>query len=96
MNGQETTAHLEWWANPSTSLARIPVSVTATPGGGWDATASPALDHDAREDLQLLIDASPVFTLRFQDGSVTEVTAEHSGDVNQLRLSATPGADADL
>jgi hypothetical protein len=44
---------------------------------------------------RLLIDASPVFTLRFQEGSVTEVQTEHSGDVNQLRLIAIPNSDPD-
>ncbi|WP_326611229.1 hypothetical protein OIE62_22435 [Streptomyces scopuliridis] len=88
-------AHLEWWANPATCLARIPVSVMAAPGRRWDATASPALSHDAREDMRLLIDASPVFTLRFQNGSATEVEVEHTPDSNLLRLSPVLNADPD-
>jgi hypothetical protein len=28
-------------------------------GGGWDAAVSPAVDHDAREDMHPLIDAGP-------------------------------------
>ncbi|WP_141726925.1 hypothetical protein [Streptomyces niveus] len=33
MNVREGTAHLEWWANPATCLARLPVRVTSTPDG---------------------------------------------------------------
>ncbi|WP_171166966.1 hypothetical protein [Streptomyces sp. I05A-00742] len=90
MRADEDRAHLEWWANRSTCLARIPVRVTALPGGGaWDAVPLPPLGHAAGEDLRLLVEADPCFSLRFGDGSVTVVEAEHSDDVGRLRLSAT-------
>jgi len=87
MTGHESLAHLEWWANLSTCLMRIPVRLTTAPGGGaWDATASPDLGRQAGDDLQLLIAADPVFTLRFEDGSDTKVVVEHSGDLARLHL----------
>lgn len=95
MNGGEGTAHLEWWANPSTCLARIPVRVTSAPdGAAWNAAASPALDGHERESVQDLIDADPFCTLRFGDDSAVEVEAAHSGDVNYLRLSANLSPEA--
>ncbi|MEV6594274.1 hypothetical protein [Streptomyces acidicola] len=51
---------------------------------------SPPLDHDAREDLKLLIDASPCFTLHF-DASAIEVQAEDFDDLDHLRLVVIPG-----
>lgn len=42
MDRYEKTAHLEWWANPFTCLARIPIRVTATVNTGeWGAVFSP-------------------------------------------------------
>ncbi|PBC87016.1 hypothetical protein SAMN05216511_0107 [Streptomyces sp. KS_16] len=91
MNTCESSAHLEWWANPSTCLARLPVRLTPVLGDtAWNAVVSPAFDDDAAVSLQLLIDAGPFFTLRFEDDSTTEVEAAHSGDVHCLRLSAAP------
>ncbi|WP_393098214.1 hypothetical protein [Streptomyces sp. LN325] len=93
MDGTEDRAHLEWWANRSSCLARIPVRLAAGPGSrAWDAVVSPPLDRGAREDMQFLIEASPYFTLRFGDDSVTEVEVERAGDPGRLRLSAVPEA----
>ncbi|MFF3322318.1 hypothetical protein [Streptomyces sp. NPDC002889] len=89
MDGYEGTALLEWWANRSVCLARIPVRINPTAvGGTWDAVASPPLDRDASEDVQLLIEASPYFTLRFGDDSATEVEVVRSGATDHLRLTA--------
>ncbi|MCZ1011801.1 hypothetical protein [Streptomyces lydicus] len=91
MNICESSAHLEWWANPSTCLARIPVRLTPDLGNTtWNAIVSPALDDDAADSLQLLTEAGPFFILRFEDDSTTEVEAAHCGDVHCLRLSAAP------
>lgn len=90
MDRYENTARLEWWANPSTCLARIPVRVTATTSAGeWEAVISPPLDHGAREDLKLLLDADPCFTLHF-DASAIEVQAEDLDDLDHLRLIVIP------
>ncbi|KUN95114.1 hypothetical protein AQJ84_23900 [Streptomyces resistomycificus] len=83
-------AHLEWWANTSTCLARIPVSVEAATGDAWRATALPELDPETRDSLAFLIDLSPVFTLRFKNDAVVEVVAELAGDLNRLHLRTTP------
>lgn len=91
MDRYEKTAYLEWWANRSTCLSRIPIRVTATAGTGeWEAVASPPLDQDARENLEQLLDADPCFALCF-DGSTVEVQAEGLDDLDRLRLTIIPG-----
>jgi hypothetical protein len=90
MDRYEKTAHLEWWANPSTCLARIPIRATATANmGEWDAVFSPPLDHGVRDNLKQLIAADPCFTLRF-DTSAVEVQAEDFDGVDHLRLTVIP------
>jgi hypothetical protein len=87
-------AHLEWWANPSICLAGIPVRLTSAGDTAWSATPSPKLDPGAEEDLQLLIEADPICTLRFEDGSITVVVVERPGQLNQLRLRTAPNHNA--
>ncbi|MFE9298803.1 hypothetical protein [Streptomyces niveus] len=95
MNGREGTAHLEWWANPSTCLARLPVRVTSTPGGAaWNAALSPGIDGEGRGSVQDLIDADPFCTLRFDDGSAVSVEAAQSGDVDRLWLRVVLASDS--
>lgn len=90
MDHDEKTAHLEWWANPSTCLARIPIRVTTTAGTDeWEALFSPPLDQHVRENLKQLIDADPCFTLRF-DASAVEVQAEDFDGVDHLWLTVIP------
>ncbi|MGG7570253.1 hypothetical protein [Streptomyces sirii] len=91
MDREEKTAHLEWWANPRTCPARIPVRVTATATAEeWEAVFSPPLDHDAYESLKQLIDTDPCFTLRFDDSTVeVEVQEGDFANVHHLRLTAT-------
>lgn len=87
MDRYEKTARLEWWANQSTCLARIPVRVTATASTSeWKAVISPPLDHSARENLKQLIDVDPCFTLRFE-ASAVEVQAQNLHDLEHLRLT---------
>ncbi|MEU9284118.1 hypothetical protein AB0D57_05170 [Streptomyces sp. NPDC048275] len=91
MDGYEDRAHLEWWANRSSCLARIPVRLAAVPDSrAWDAVVSPPLDSGASEDMQFLIEASPYFTLRFDDDSVAAVEVERAPGAGRLRLSAVP------
>ncbi|MDI3402421.1 hypothetical protein [Streptomyces cavernicola] len=90
MDGDEQTAQLEWWANPSTCLVRIPVTVTAVGDGtAWDA--SPRLDDTAaRESLAQLIADDPWFTLRVE-GSESVVRVELIDRLDKaapLRLTA--------
>ncbi|MGW2055463.1 hypothetical protein ACWCOZ_16310 [Streptomyces sp. NPDC001840] len=92
MDCDENTAYLEWWANQSTCLARVPVTLTAvSTKGEWEAVISPPPDDDALNHLRELIDASPYFTLRL-DASVVEVQAQPFGDTNHLQLAAVPEA----
>ncbi|MEU8682464.1 hypothetical protein [Streptomyces sp. NPDC048611] len=88
MNVDTDLAHLEWWANPSTCLARIPLTIEAIADDAWNATASPAFDQETREGLEFLLDLSPFATLRFKNDAVVDVSVGHSGDLKQLRLRA--------
>ncbi|MFB9388623.1 hypothetical protein ACFPM3_05050 [Streptomyces coeruleoprunus] len=83
------TASLEWWANHSTCLGLFPVRVVECGAGIRDAYPSPALGDEEAEGLRFLVDLSPHFTLRFDDGSTIEVEVTHSGDLNTLRLHPT-------
>ncbi|PJE97429.1 hypothetical protein CUT44_12140 [Streptomyces carminius] len=86
-------AHLEWWANPLTCLARVPVGVTVTADGVRYAALPPArgpADDPADDEvLGILVEAGdPVLTLRSADGSTEPVTVERTGEPGRLRLTA--------
>ncbi|SCF83687.1 hypothetical protein GA0115259_103415 [Streptomyces sp. MnatMP-M17] len=88
MDRDENTAYLEWWANQSTCLARIPVTLTAaSTKGEWEAVLSSPPDDDALNHLQELIEASPYFTLRL-GASAVEVQVQPFGDTDHLELAA--------
>ncbi|MFJ5780428.1 hypothetical protein [Streptomyces sp. NPDC093094] len=90
MDGHET-AHLEWWANTATCLARVQVEVRAAAGAGeWEAVISPPLDHNALEELSRLIEADPYLTLRFASAAV-EVQAERVQGLDRLQLTVIAG-----
>lgn len=87
MDRYEGVAHLEWWANRSTCLARTPVRLAATTDpGAWEAAMAPPPDDDTRDGIRFLIDLDPYFTLRLDDTAIG-VTVEYSGDGDRLRLS---------
>jgi len=80
MDRFEGRCWLDWWANPSTNFGGIEVSVVIMSAKtGWDAHGQ--LINDAeREALAFLRDMDPVFTLRFRDGSTTQVTLTLTDD----------------
>jgi hypothetical protein len=91
VTGDGSAAHLEWWANPSTCLARIPVRLTrAAEDDAWDAEAATEFGEEERDGLHFLVDIDPVFTLRLANDSVTVVVVRPSGDFTRLRLTAVP------
>ena len=98
MDRFEGRCWLDWWANSSTNLGGIEVSVAITPTvQGWTAHGeliSDPTSEDVREGFAFLCDLDPVFTLRFRDGSTIQVTvtptdqdrftlAEYTGPVNR-------------
>ncbi|MCX4680163.1 hypothetical protein OG413_33660 [Streptomyces sp. NBC_01433] len=90
MDRYEKTAHPEWWANPSTCLARILLRATSTANtGAWEAVFSPPFDHGVGENLIQLIDADSCFILRF-DTSAVDVQAEDFDGVDRLRPTVIP------
>lgn len=90
MDTYEGTATLEWWANRSTCLGRLRVSVAVCAAGvSWtcEATLESPLAAEDREGFDFLMQLDPHFTLRFDDAStllVNVVEAEVEG-----RLSLT-------
>ena len=73
MDRSESRCWLDWWANLSTNLGGIEVSVVITPAeAGWDAHGQ-LIHDDEREALAFLCDMDPVFTLRFQDDDTVQV-----------------------
>jgi hypothetical protein len=48
----EDLTQLEWWANPSTCLARVPVVLEAAHDGTWIAFHSPELDVETQDSLR--------------------------------------------
>jgi hypothetical protein len=80
MDRFEGRCWLDWWANTSTNFGGIEVSVVITPTKtGWDAHGQ-LISDDERETLAFLGDVDPVFTLRFQDGSTTQVILTPTDD----------------
>ncbi|PYC75296.1 hypothetical protein C7C45_03300 [Micromonospora arborensis] len=87
---------LDWWANSSINFGGIKISVVITPTEtGWDAHGQliSDLSDDDREGFIFLCDMSPVFTLRFQDGSTVEVTVTPTDDDRFTLTEYTGPAD---
>lgn len=91
MLSDEDLTQLEWWANPSTCRARVPVVLEAAHDGTWIAFHSPELDVETHDSLRFLIDMGPDFSLRFRDGSVIPVVVGYSDDTNRLCVRGTSG-----
>ncbi|MFC0031973.1 hypothetical protein ACFFMM_20865 [Micromonospora chaiyaphumensis] len=85
----EGRCSLDWWANPSTLLARVDIAVViADSGGGWDARGRLIHDDDeGRQGLAFLCGLDPVFTLSFEDGSSVPVTVHALDDQGRFVLA---------
>lgn len=80
MDQFEGRCWLDWWANRSTNFGGIEVLVAITPiETGWDAHGQ-LINNDEREAFAFLCDMDPVFTLRFEDGSTSQVTLTPTDD----------------
>lgn len=91
MTSGEDLTQLEWWANPSTCLAQVPVALEAAHDGTWIAFPSPELNVEKQDSLRFLIDMGPDFNLRFRNGSVIPVVVGYADNTNRLRLRGTSG-----
>ncbi|MET7808322.1 hypothetical protein [Micromonospora chersina] len=79
MDRFEGRCWLDWWANPSTLLGSIEVTVDiAATDAGWRARGRLVSDED-QEAFGFLSDLDPVFLLRFEDGSTVAVTVHPKG-----------------
>ncbi|MET7752982.1 hypothetical protein [Micromonospora sp. NPDC005367] len=76
MDRFECRCWLDWWANSSTLLGSVEVSVVVTAiTGSWEADGRLVSESDEdREAFAFLCELDPVFTLRFEDESVVAVT----------------------
>ncbi|MFJ2559230.1 MULTISPECIES: hypothetical protein [unclassified Streptomyces] len=91
MDRYEGTATLEWWANRSTCLGRLPVRVTVrVTGDNWtcEATPEPPPAAEHRENFNLLRQLDPYFTLRFDDASALLVHVVETRVEGRLILTA--------
>ncbi|WP_127501607.1 hypothetical protein [Actinoplanes solisilvae] len=69
---------LDWWANRSTLLASVEVSLEiSTDGADWTARGDLTTDDD-REGFAFLCELDPVFSLRFDDESTVTVVVHPS------------------
>jgi hypothetical protein len=91
MDRFEGRCHLDWWANPSTCLASVEITLAvAVTDAGWTADGRLASDN---EDFALLLDMDPVFTLRFDDESTIEVTVHPGLDGDRFTLTEYTGSE---
>ncbi|MCX5077965.1 hypothetical protein OG321_36565 [Streptomyces sp. NBC_00424] len=100
MDTYEGRARLEWWANRSTSLGGFDVRVTAcATDSGWtcEAILDGPLSAEHQEVFHVLMQADPVFTLCFDEGSeilvdVADVAA--AGDGGRLAFTVCELAES--
>ncbi|GHJ17676.1 MULTISPECIES: hypothetical protein [unclassified Micromonospora] len=85
----ESRCWLDWWANATTMLGCFEaVVVITTTEAGWAADGCLVdTTDDEREYLDLLCDLDPVFTLRFDDGSMAEVVVHSTDGHDRFRLT---------
>ena len=85
----ETDAHLEWWADSLSCLARIEVRLTVSRRvEGW-ATLTVTESEIDDGTLSFLLELEPLLTLRFPDNSQLEVRVRRLGN-GLLTLGAGP------
>ncbi|MEU1784173.1 hypothetical protein ABZ545_32560 [Streptomyces abikoensis] len=97
MDTHEGLARLEWWVNHSTSLGGFDVRVMAcATSGSWtyDAVLDGPLPEEHQEVFDLLMQADPVFTLHFDEGSEIVVHVASVGDGSRLALTAYEQAES--
>ncbi|RKN35730.1 hypothetical protein [Micromonospora musae] len=98
MDRFEGRCWLDWWANSSTLLGSIEVSVViATAGAGWDARGRlVSKDDEDRDGFAFLCDLDPVFMLRSEDGSTVDVTVHPTDEYRRFALTEYSGSVARL
>jgi len=87
--------YLDWWANSTTCLASIEVSLVARSMDS-DRIAEGHLvsdDSEEREGFILLCDLDPVFVLRFDDESSAAVTVHPTREDGRFTLTVRPGPE---
>ena len=87
MDRFEVPGWLEWWANRSTLLGSVEVSlVVGGDDAGWDALGRLTHDEDA-DGFAFLCSLDPVFVLRFADQSTIPVDVHAADDHRRFTLS---------
>jgi hypothetical protein len=90
----EEQAWLDWWANPSTLLGSVEVTVVvATDDSGWHVTGR--VTHTSEvESFEFLRSLDPAFSLRFRDDSTFAVTVDAADDHRRFTLREDAGLPA--
>jgi hypothetical protein len=93
MDRLQARCWLDWWANSSTLLGSVEVTVEITASGaGWDAHGR--LTNDSSEDrdgFAFLCDLDPIFALRFEDRSTVTVTVHPTDEHRRFTLTEYTG-----
>jgi hypothetical protein len=90
----EEQAWLDWWANPSTVLGSVEVTVVvATDDSGWHVTGRVTRESDI-ESFDFLRSLDPTFSLRFSDKSTFAVTVDAADDHRHFTLREHAGVQA--
>lgn len=91
MDRFEGLVWLDWWANTSTRLGSVEVSLEVGSGeADWDACGRLIRDEDA-EELAFLCSLDPVFVLRFADESTIAVSVQATDDHRRFTLTGYAG-----
>jgi hypothetical protein len=91
MDRFEGRCSLDWWANSSTLLGSVAVTVVITSAGAGWAARGHLVDDSAedREGFAFLCDLDPVFLLRFEDESSVAVTVHPDDGHRNFTLTST-------
>ena len=93
VNGDTDRAWLDWWANASTRLGSIEVKLDlgSTDDGG-DARAWLVPDgNGVIEEFEFLCSLDPMFSLRFDDGSMVAVRVASTANRREVTLHELDG-----
>jgi hypothetical protein len=93
VNGDTDRAWLDWWANSATRLGSIEVKLdlgSTDDGGDARAWLVPD-DNSVLEEFEFLCSLDPMFSLRFDDGSLVAVRVSATANRREVTLHEIEG-----
>jgi hypothetical protein len=96
VTGDTTRAWLDWWANSSTRLgsAEVRLDVGSMDAGGGARARLTDESIAAVEEFEFLCALDPIFSLRFDDGTLVAVRVDATDDRREVTLQEQDGAPA--